>query len=148
MFVHGYTYSGHPTAAAVALKNIEIIERENLVQRTAEDTAPYLARSLRRLASHPRVGEVRSIGLLAAIEITSRKGTNERFGGAEGKAGPIVRDQCIKNGLMVRAIRDTLVMSPPLIISHEELDEVVALIERSLDQVEPQLLKLEAAPAP
>ena len=148
MFVHGYTYSGHPTAAAVALKSIEIIERENLVQRTAEDTAPYLARALKRLASHARVGEVRSIGLLAAIEITSRKGTNERFGGAEGNAGPIVRDQCIKNGLMVRAIRDTLVMSLPLIISHEEIDEVVALIERSLDEVEPQLLKLEAPPAP
>ena len=59
-----------------------------------------------------------------------------------------MRDQCIKNGLMVRAIRDTLVMSPPLIISHEEIDEVVALIERSLDEVEPQLLKLEAPPAP
>ena len=81
-------------------------------------------------------------------QITSRKGTNERFGGAEGKAGPLVRDQCIKNGLMVRAIRDTLVMSPPLIISHEEIDEVVALIGRSLDEVEPQLLKLEAPPAP
>ena len=144
MFVHGYTYSGHPAAAAVALKNIEIIEREALVQRTAEDTGPYLTHGLNELANHPRVGEARSLGLLAAVEITSRKGTNERFGGAEGKAGPIVRDLCIKNGLMVRAIRDTIVMCPPLVIRREEIDSMLAIIRRSLDEAEPQLLEVHA----
>jgi putrescine---pyruvate transaminase len=139
MFVHGYTYSGHPASAAVALKNIEILERENLVQRTAEDTGPYLARGLKELAKHPRVGEARSLGLLAAIEITSRKGTNERFGGQEGKAGPIVRDICIKNGLMVRAVRDTLVLCPPLIITHQEIDRVLAIVRQSLDEAEAPL---------
>lgn len=137
MFVHGYTYSGHPVAAAVALRNIAIIEREHLVARTAEDTGPYLAQGLKSLATHRRVGEARSLGLLAAIEITSRKGSNERFGGAEGKAGPILRDLCIKNGLMVRAIRDSIVMCPPLVITHDEIDRMLAIIRRSLDEAEP-----------
>jgi putrescine aminotransferase len=142
MFVHGYTYSGHPASAAVALRNIAIIEREHLVARTAEDTGPYLARGLQALAEHPRVGEARSIGLLAAVEIVAKKGTNQRFGGAEGKAGPIVRDFCIKNGLMVRAIRDSLVMCPPLVITHEEIDRMLAIMRRSLDEAEPELARL------
>ncbi len=132
-FVHGYTYSGHPTCAAVALKNIEIMEREDLVRRTAEETGPYLARGLADLADHPLVGETRSLGLIGAVEIVSRKGTNERFGGAPGTAGPMVRDLCIDNGLMIRAVRDTLVMSPPLVISRAEIDQMLGIVRRSLD---------------
>jgi len=138
-FVHGYTYSGHPTCAAVALKNIEIIERENLVARTANDTGPYLAAALARLGQHLLVGETRSLGLIGAVEIVAEKGTNKRFGGAPGKAGPIVRDLCIENGLMIRAVRDTLVMSPPLIITHAEIDRLVGIIEKSLNEAEPKL---------
>src|SRR5690606_30998575 len=103
-FTHGYTYSGHPVAAAVALKNIEIIERESLVGRVKNDAGPYFAKALKHLEDDPLVGEVRSLGLIGAVEIVSRKGTNERFTGKEGKAGPIVRDACIRNGLMVRGI--------------------------------------------
>ncbi len=138
-FVHGFTYSGHPTACAVALKNIEIMERENLIERTRLDTAPYIAKAMATLNDHPLVGEVRTLGLIGAIEIVSKKGTNQRFGGAEGTAGPIVRDACIANGLMVRGIRDSIVFCPPLIISHAEIDEMVAIIAKSLDQVEPLL---------
>jgi putrescine aminotransferase len=138
-FVHGYTYSGHPTSAAVALKNIEIIEREDLVGRTARDTGPYLAAALAGLAKHPLVGEARSLGLIGAVEIVCQKGTSQRFGGAPGKAGPMIRDLCIQNGLMVRAVRDTLVMSPPLVISHAEIDQMIAIIHKSLDQAEPLL---------
>ena len=141
-FVHGYTYSGHPTCAAVALKNIEIMERERLVERTAKDTGPYLAQALAGLADHPLVGETRSLGLIGAVEIVSAKGTNQRFGGKEGVAGPIVRDLCIKNGLMIRAIRDIVVMSPPLVISHGEIDQLIAIIRRSLDEAEPVLREL------
>ncbi|WP_336978601.1 aspartate aminotransferase family protein [Altererythrobacter fulvus] len=138
-FVHGFTYSGHPVSAAVALRNIDIIEREGLVARTREDTGPYLAEALARLEDHPLVGEARSIGLLGAVEIVSKKGTNERFGGKEGTAGPIVRDHCIANGLMVRGIRDTIVMCPPLTISRQQIDDLVEIIRKSLDQAMPEL---------
>jgi putrescine aminotransferase len=91
------------------------------------------------------VGEVRSLGLIGAVEIVSKKGTNERFTGTEGKAGPIVRDACIKNGLMVRGIRDSIVMSPPLIITRAEIDRVVEIIGKALDEAAPVLKALPAA---
>lgn len=141
-FVHGYTYSGHPTCAAVALANIAILEDEGLVERTRDTTGPYLAAALKRLAAHPLVGEARSIGLLGAVEIVSEPGTNKRFTGAEGKAGPIVRDLCIKNGLMVRAIRDSIVMCPPLIISEAEIDRMIDIIGGALEEAEPVLRAL------
>ncbi len=132
-FVHGYTYSGHPVAAAVALRNIRIIAEERLVERTREDTGPYLAHALAsRLASHPLVGEARSLGLIGAVEIVAEKGTNRRHGKG-GQAGPIVRDACIARGLMVRAIRDSIVMSPPLVITHAEIDQIVDTIVAALD---------------
>lgn len=132
-FVHGYTYSGHPVCAAVALANIAIMEREGLVMRTREVTGPYLAKALSRLADHPLVGEVRSVGLLGAVEIVADKASRARFGGAEGNAGPVVRDACIERGLMVRGIRDTIVMCPPLVISEAEIDRMVEIIGQALD---------------
>ena len=138
-FVHGFTYSGHPVSAAVALRNIEIIEREGLVERTRDDTGPYFAKALATLTDHPLVGEARSVGLLGAVEIVADKASGARFGGAEGTAGPMVRDACIANGLMVRGIRDTIVMCPPLIISHEQIDQMIAIIRRSLDEAMPHL---------
>jgi len=138
-FMHGFTYSGHPTCAAVALKNIEIIEREGLVERTASVTGPHLAKALGALSSHPLVGEARSLGLIGAVEIVEDKATRRRFGGVDGNVGATVRDLCIKNGLMVRAVRDSLVMSPPLVISEAEIDKLVDTIRRSLDEAEPML---------
>jgi putrescine aminotransferase len=141
-FVHGYTYSGHPTCAAVALKNLEILEREGLVERTKTDTGPYLAKGMAELAKHPLVGQARSLGLIGAVEIVAEPGTNKRFTGPVGKAGIIVRDICIKNGLMIRAVRDSLVMSPPLVITHAEIDRLLGVIRQSLDEAEPQLRAL------
>ena len=138
-FVHGFTYSGHPVAAAVALRNIEIIEREGLVERTRSETGPYLARALARLAEHPLVGEARSVGLIGAVEIVADKASGARFGGMEGTAGPMVRDLCITNGLMVRGIRDSIVMCPPLIISTAQINDMVGIIRKSLDEAEPKL---------
>ncbi|GAM97067.1 omega-amino acid--pyruvate aminotransferase [alpha proteobacterium U9-1i] len=143
-FVHGYTYSGHPVAAAVALKNLEIIEREGLVPRVHDDIGPYFNQALKRLDGDPLVGETRSLGLIGAVEIVSKPGTNERFTGKEGKAGPVVRDACIKNGLMVRGIRDSIVMCPPLIITKAEIDKMVDIIAKSLREVEPALRALKA----
>lgn len=136
-FLHGYTYSGHPTAAAVALANIAIIEDEGLVERTRDRTGPYLARRLRDLAAHPLVGEARSLGLIGAVEIVAEKGTNSRF--ENGGAATLVRDICVANGLMVRAVRESIVMSPPLIISEAEIDRMVDTIGAALAEAEPIL---------
>jgi len=133
-FFHGYTYSGHPTCAAVALRNIEIMEREGLVQRTAEVTGPYFNQALQRLRSHAIVGEVRSLGLIGAVEIVRQPGTNLRFGDKEGTAGPVLRDRCVANGLMVRAVRDAIVICPPLIITQAEIDRLVEIFDNSLTE--------------
>jgi putrescine---pyruvate transaminase len=133
-FFHGYTYSGHPTCAAVALRNIEIMEREGLVQRTAEVLGPYFSQALQRLRSHAIVGEVRSLGLIGAVEIVRQRGTNLRFGDKEGTAGPVLRDRCIANGLMVRAVRDSIVICPPLIITQAEVDRLVEIFDKSLTE--------------
>ncbi len=132
-FVHGFTYSGHPVACAVALANIDIIEREGLVERTRDITGPLLTAKLAPLADHALVGEVRSIGLLGAVEIVADKASRARFGGCEGHAGPIVRDACIARGLMVRAIRDTIVTCPPLVVTEAEIGRIAAIIHDSLD---------------
>jgi putrescine---pyruvate transaminase len=147
-FVHGYTYSGHPVAAAVALRNLEIIEREALVARVRDDIGPYFAQALARLDPHPLVGDTRSIGLIGAVEIVAEKGTNRRFGGKEGNAGPLVRDACIAGGLMVRAIRDSIVMCPPFVITHDEIDRMIAIIGRALDEVAEALARLDATQSP
>lgn len=132
-FVHGFTYSGHPVAAAVALANLDILEREHLVERVRNEAGPTLARALASLNDHPLVGETRSLGLIGAVEIVADKATRARFGGKEGTAGPRVRDRCIARGLMVRAIRDTIVMAPPLIVSDAEIAEMIATIRAALD---------------
>lgn len=131
-FYHGYTYSGHPMAAAVALRNLRIIEEERLVERVAGDLGPRLAAMLAGLADHPLVGEVRSLGLIGAIELVSEKGTNRRFS-KPGEAGQAMRDACIARGLMVRAVRDTVVMCPPFVITHEEIDRMGRIFREALD---------------
>lgn len=145
-FAHGYTYSGHPVSAAVALRNIEILEREKLVDRVADDLGPYFANALKRLEGHPIVGQVRSLGLIGAVEIVAKPGTNQRHG-AGGVAGPVVRDGCIERGLMVRAIRDTIVMCPPYVITHEEIDRLVDIIRASADAAIGTLATMTTPPA-
>lgn len=136
-FAHGFTYSGHPMACAVALENIRILEEENLVDHVAE-LAPYFAEKLGSLSDHPVVGEARTFGLLGAIEIVKNKKTRERFA-EEGRAGGICRDACLANDLIMRACRDTMVMSPPFVITREEIDLLVARARIALDAVYDQL---------
>ena len=138
-FFHGYTYSGHPVACAVALKNLEIIEREGLIERVRDDTGPYFAAQLaERLGGHAIVGETRSIGLMGAIEIVKTKDTRERFSG-NGKAGVTVRDHAIAGGMMLRAVGDTMIMSPPLIWTRETIDMAMDRIGLALDKAEKDL---------
>ena len=131
-FQHGFTYSGHPVACAVALANIDVIKRENLVERARTDTGPYLSEKLAELKAHPLVGEVRSIGLIGAIELTKNKETRELFE-PMGAVGTACKNHCVANGLIMRATRDVMVMSPPLIISREEIDIMMDRARKALD---------------
>ena len=131
-FAHGYTYSGHPVACAVASANLRIIERENLVARVRDDLAPCLAAKWRQLAEHPLVGEARCTGLIGALELVRDK-TSRRFFDKRGEVGTICRDFCFDNGLIMRAVRDTMIVSPPLVISPAQLDELAEKAWRCLD---------------
>ena len=132
-FNHGYTFSGHPVACAVALKNIEILEREQLVSKVKDSTGPALSKMLAKFADHPLVGEVRSVGLLGAIELVADKKTRRRFDNP-GRVGLICRDHFFRNGFIMRAVFDTMVTAPPLIWAQEHFDEAEAAIRKSLDQ--------------
>ncbi len=132
-FYHGYTYSGHPVACAVALANLEIIEREGLVERVREETGPYFRKALTEaLSGHGIVGEVRTIGLMGAIEIVADRQTRKRFPN-EGTAAVTVRDHAIANGMMMRAVNDTMILSPPLIWTKATIDMACERILRALD---------------
>jgi putrescine aminotransferase len=131
-FNHGYTFSGHPVACAVALKNLEIIEQEKLVPRVKEFAGPALAKMLSKFKDHPLVGEVRSVGLLGAIELVADKRTRRRFADL-GRVGLICRDHFFREGFIMRAVFDTMVTAPPLIWTQEQFDEAEAAIGRALD---------------
>lgn len=132
-FFHGFTYSGHPTCAAVALKNLELMEQEGIVVRVREELGPYLARRWTELAEHPIVGEARSRGLIGALELVADKTTGERFDTALA-AGSLCRDLCFEKGLVMRSVGDTMIISPPLVITREQIDELVALARQALDE--------------
>jgi putrescine aminotransferase len=138
-FFHGYTYSGHPVACAVALKNLEIIEKEGLIERVRNETGPYFAEQLRgRVAGHNLVGEVRTFGLLGAIEIVEDKATRTRHL-PTGSGAVKVRDHAVANGLMMRATGDTMILSPPLIWTKETIDLACDRIVKALDLAEADL---------
>jgi len=129
---HGFTYSGHPVSAAVAIKNLEIMESEGLVEKVRNSTGPYFAERLKSLEAHPLVGETRTCGLLGAIELVADKAKRRRFEPG-GRAGNLCREQSLANGLMMRACGDTMVLSPPLILTHAQVDEIVDSAGRALD---------------
>ena len=131
-FAHGFTYSGHPAACAVAVANIQLLRDQDIVERVRNETAPYFQEQWSTLADHPIIGEARSVGLVGALEIVSDKSARERFP-KERKAGDRCRDFCFDNGLVMRAVGDSMIVSPPLIIENSQIDEMVAKAHRSLD---------------
>ncbi|MGH6646363.1 aspartate aminotransferase family protein [Aquabacterium sp.] len=135
-FNHGYTYSGHPVACAVALANLQLIEEQGLVQRVRDETGPYLARQYAKLAEHPLVGEAETCGLMGAIRLVKRKAQldqpAEAFAG-EHSVGMLCRAHCFGNGLIMRAVGDRMIIAPPLVLSCAQIDEMVTLIRRCLD---------------
>lgn len=129
-FAHGFTYSGHPVPAAAALANLDILEREDLPGRVERDIGPYFQKKLATFADHPLVGEVRGLGLIAAIELkvpASVAAANM----AGARAAAIAREE----GIIVRGIRDLLAIAPPLVIRHDEVDRLAAALGRTLDRL-------------
>ena len=131
-FNHGYTYSGHPVACAVALANIRLIQRERLVERVRDDTGPYLAGQLALLAEHPLVGEVQTCGLLAALALVKDKTGGAPFD-AQLEVGMLCRAHCFAQGVVMRAVGERMIIAPPLVMTRAQIDEMVALIRRCLD---------------
>ena len=132
-FNHGFTYSGHPVAAAAAIANLNILRDEGVVDRVETETAPYIAKKWQQLTAHELVGEARIVGLIGALELVKDKATRQFFDD-RGAVGTLCRDICFNSGLVMRAIEDTMVISPPLCITRGEIDELIGLVVRCLDQ--------------
>ena len=141
-FYHGYTYSGHPVACAVAVENIRIIKEEGMIENIKKNIAPYLQKRMREFENHPLVGEVRGEGLLVGVELVKNKEKKELFDPV-GKVGNICKDHCINNNLIMRAVRDGMMCSPPLTISKDDIDICVERFQASLDATLDDIKKLD-----
>ena len=135
-FNHGYTYSGHPVACAVALANIRVLQHDGIVDKVRDDTGPYLAEHFATLMDHPLVGEVQTCGLMGAVQLVRDKSTStdkRATFAPELDIGMVCRGHCFGNGLIMRAVGDRMIVAPPLVITRAQIDEMMALIRRCLD---------------
>jgi 4-aminobutyrate---pyruvate transaminase len=131
LFGHGYTYSGHPVGCAIALKALEIYNRPGFYDAVS-DRGRYLQTRLDTLENHPLVGEVRGAGLLAGVELVADKASGAAF--PDGSVGASFALRCEELGLIVRAVAgNTIALCPPLIITHDQIDEMVDILGRALD---------------
>ncbi len=137
-FNHGYTYSGHPVACAVALANLDIMESEQLPQRVRDDIGPYLATCFASIAEHPLVGIAETCGFTAGLVLVKDKQDKTRFAEELG-VGMMCRRHCFQNGLIMRAVGDRMIIAPPLIMNHAEIDEMMRLIRLALDLTQQEL---------
>jgi putrescine aminotransferase len=133
-FNHGYTYSSHPVAAAVALANLNIIESEGIVQRVQNETGPYLAKKWATLSDHPMVGEAKIVGMMGSLALTPDKANRSKFLSPSGTVGYICRECCFANNLIMRHVGDRMIISPPLIIDKEQIDILIERAWKSLDE--------------
>ena len=130
---HGYTYSGHPVCTAVALENIRILEEEKIIENIRDNTGPYLAKRWAELGEHPLVGEARVVGMVGALELVPNKPSRAYFPD-RGAVGQMCRDFALRNGLILRATNDAMLLSPPLIITRDQIDEMFDKTWKALDQ--------------
>lgn len=130
---HGATYSGHPVCAAVALENLRIMRGERIVETARDQVAPYLARRWAELGEHPLVGQARIVGMMGALELVPDR-RQRRFFDNRGTVGAMCRDFALGNGLILRATWDSMLLSPPLVLSCEQVDELFDKAWKALDQ--------------
>lgn len=133
-FNHGYTYSGHPVAAAVALENLRIVQEEGVVDHVAKVAGPHLQARWEALADHPLVGEAKIVGLMGSIALTPDKGTRAAFASETGTVGFRARERCFANDLIMRHVGDRMVIAPPLVITPDEIDVMMDRAVKSLDE--------------
>ncbi|MBQ0757981.1 MAG: aminotransferase class III-fold pyridoxal phosphate-dependent enzyme [Amphritea sp.] len=132
VFGHGYTYSGHPVAAAVALKTLEIYERDNIFGHAAT-LGEYMQKRLHEFADHPLVGEVRGEGMIGAVEMVADKRTGASFEG--GAVGTFAMQSCQKHGMITRSVAgNSLAFCPPLIVTEAQIDEMIEKLGKALDE--------------
>ena len=135
-FNHGFTYAGHPVSAAVALKNVQILQDENIIQNVHDVTGPYMQQKWREmLAQFKYVDDVRGVGLIQGFTLVKNKATREMFPN-EGETGTALRDIFFRNNLIMRACGDHIVASPPLTITKEEIDLMLATAEKCIQEFE------------
>ena len=133
-FNHGYTYSGHPVAAAVALENLRIIEEEGILEHVRDVAHPHLAARWHALGDHPLVGETSLVGLMGSLALTPVKGLRARFAGEAGTAGFKTRERCFANNVIMRHVGDRMIIAPPLVITEAEIDILVDRATKALDE--------------
>jgi 4-aminobutyrate--pyruvate transaminase len=137
VFAHGFTYSGHPVAAAVGVETLKIYEERGILDHV-RSVMPHFQERLRQLGNHPLVGEARGMGLIGAIELVNDKQSKKSFDPAVG-AGPLAADLALENGLVVRAVGDTIAICPPLIINDGEIDQLFDRLSLTLDHTQEEL---------
>ncbi len=137
-FHHGFTYSGHPVACAVALENLAILHRERLIEKVREDTGPYLQQRFEALSDHPLVGLAETCGLVAGLVLVKRKNPVQTFA-EDLSVGMVCRGYMFRNGIIMRAVGDRMIIAPPLVISRAQIDEMIELIRVCLDQTQQDL---------
>ncbi|MBM3614058.1 MAG: aspartate aminotransferase family protein [Alphaproteobacteria bacterium] len=131
---HGYTYSGHPVASAVALENLRIIQEEGIVEYVRDVAHPYLKEKWDALTDHPMVGEAKLVGLMGSIALTPNKEKRAKFAAEAGTVGYKTRERCFANNLVMRHVGDRMIIAPPLVIKPEEIDVLIARARKSLDE--------------
>jgi len=131
---HGYTYSGHPVAAAVALENLRIIQEEGIIDHVRNVAHPYLKAKWDALTEHPMVGEAKLVGLMGSIALTPNKATRAKFKAEAGTVGFKVRERCFANNIIMRHVGDRMIIAPPLVITPDEIDVLIARATKSLDE--------------
>ena len=126
-------------AAAVALENLTIMQEEKLVDYVSSDIGPYLKQQWEALVDHPMVGEAKIVGMMGSIALTPHKESRAKFAAEAGTVGYMVRERCFANNLVMRHVYDRMIISPPLVITRDEVDILIARARQSLDEAMAQV---------
>ncbi|MEP1518868.1 aspartate aminotransferase family protein [Ascidiaceihabitans sp.] len=138
-FNHGYTYSGHPVASAVALENLRILQEENVLGHVRDVAMPALHEVWHGLSDHPLVGETTIVGMMGSLALTPDKDSRAKFAMDAGTAGYMTRERCFANNLIMRHVYDRMVISPPLVITPEEITTLGKRARQALDEAYTQM---------